>query len=372
MFSKLISMILVYIVTIFNVMILFSPVIALAIPFTHYENGIVTIAGNAFSAVKFTFFFLMFLVSFLMLLYLFVDFLFGFSVRASLKNCTRYEKIKDYDFLTTIFDQVKNKFNEKSVKLYVKKTDEINAYAISSFGGKAIVLTSGLINHYLVEYDDPKRFLYSLRSIIGHEMSHLINKDFLPGFLIITNQKITNFVSRIIYLIFLGARHAVALTPYGGNMMSRIVDNAYTILNFSITIFNRLVVYNLYEFLRRFVSRSIEYRCDRQSAQAFGGNNMANALTVFGESGYFTLFSTHPGTKSRIKKAEKIKWTDSVIRPNFFDSLANYFSIMFLIVICLYFLKQAHIDLFLREYIKDHELIHRKLSVLWNLISRFF
>jgi len=372
MFAKPISLILVYIVTIFNVVVLASPVLAALVPFVHFQNHTLIIENNILQDLKFAFLVLLFLVSFLMLIYLVLDFLFGFSVRSSLKGCTRYEKIKDYDFLTGIFDQVKNKFGEKSVKLYVKNSDEINAFAVSSLGGKAIVLTRGLIDHYLVECPDPKNFLYALRSVVGHEMSHLVNKDFLPAFLIITNQKITNLVSNILHVIFnLGIR-VVSIMPYGGRTSARIMSDTYFALNFVITAFNRFIVYNIYELLRRFVSRTIEYRCDRQSAKAFGGQNMALALSMLGEGGYFTLFSTHPGSRARIRKVENIKISDSVIRAGFFDSLANYFSLMFLVVICLNFAKQAHIDSMLREYIRNHETINRKLGMLWNLVNKFF
>lgn len=372
MFSKPFSLILVYVVTIFNVVVLASPVLAAAMPFIHFRNNVISMDQNVYENIRFSFLLLAFVVSFLMLFYLFLDFLFGFSVRSSLKGCVRYEKIKDYDFLTEIFDQVKNKFGEKGVKLYIKDSDEINAFAISSLGARAIVLTRGLINHYLVECPDPKMFLYALRSVVGHEMSHLINKDFLPAFLIITNQKITNFVSGILHMIFILGTRILSMIPFGGRTSARVMSDTYSVLNFFLTAFNRFVVYNLYELLRRFVSRSIEYRCDRQSAKAFGGQNMALALSMLGESGYFTLFSTHPGSKTRMRKVENIKISDAVVRPGFFDSVANYFSLMFLVVICLYFAKQAHIEFYLREYLHNHEVINRKLSALWHLVSRFF
>jgi len=303
-----------------------------------------------------------------MLFYLFLDFLFGFSVRSSLKNCKRFEKIKDYDFLSDIFDQIKTKFDEKTVHLYIKNSDEINAFAVSSFNKKAIVLTQGLIKHYLVECQDPKRFLNAIRSIMGHEMSHLINKDFLPAFLIITNQKATNFVSSILSIIFVFITRLTSMIP-GLRSHALIVNDIYLIIRFILTSFNRFVVYNIYEFLRRFVSRSIEFRCDRQSAQAFGGQNMAFALSMLGKSGYFTPFSTHPGTAKRIKKVQSVKMTESTIGARFVDSIANYFSIMFLMIICLLFAKQAGVDIMLRRYIQDHEVINRKLMILWGLIK---
>jgi Zn-dependent protease with chaperone function len=371
MFSKPLSFALVYIVTVFNVIVLASPILAVALPFISFNHNVVSMDYGVYAKIKLSFLILAFAVSFLMLCYLVLDFFIGFSMRSALKNCVRYEKIKDYDFLTDLFDQVKNKFGQKSVKLYVKDSDEINAFAISSLGGRAIVLTRGLINHYLVECDDPKMFLYAVRSVISHEMSHLINKDFLPTFLIITNQKVTNFASSILHVIFsLTVRSLRALPFMRGT--SKIMSDAYTILNFIITAFNRFVVYNIYEFLRRFISRSVEYRCDRQAGKAFGGQNMALALSLMGEGGYFTLFSTHPGTKARIKKVENVKIQDAVVHPGFFDILANYFSLMMLVVICLYFAKQAQVDLFVREYIKNHETINRKISGLWQLVSKFF
>jgi Zn-dependent protease with chaperone function len=372
MFSKPISLILVYIITVINLVVLASPLLVAIVPFVNFSHGTLLIGGELFQRVKFAFALLCFAVSFLMLFYLVLDFLFGFSVRASLKGCKSYEKIKNYDFLTELFNQVKSKFGEKNVKLYIKNSEEINAYAISSFNRRAIVLTSGIINHYLKQCSDSKKFLYALRSIIGHEMSHLVNKDFLPTFLIITNQKVTNLVSNLLYIVFNFATRAASMMPFGGRFTAQLTRDAYFFVNFAVTFFNRFVVYNIYEFLRRGISRSIEFRCDRQSAKAFGGKNMALALSMLGEGGYYTIFSTHPKTRSRMSRVENIKISESIVKPQFFDALANYFSLMFLVVICLYFAKQAHIDYIVRRYLQNHEEIHAKVAVLWRLISKFF
>ena len=371
MFAKPLNLVLVYIVTIFNIAILASPLVALLVPFIDRHTATLTITPTMLAQIKLAVFILLFVVSFLMLVYFVLDFLFGFAMRASLKGCKRYEKVKDYEFLTKIFEEVKDKFGERSVKLYIKQSDEINAFAVSSLGGKAIVLTSGIIDHYLAGSEDPKQFLYALRSIMGHEMSHLVNKDFLPTFLIMANQRVTNFVSYIVNIVFNVVARGMAFLPFGGRFSARLMFEVNAILHFVLNAFNRFIVFNLYEFLRRFVSRSIEYRCDRQSAQAFGGKNMAFALSFLGESGYFTLFSTHPGTKKRMAKVENVEIVDSIIKPRFIDGLSNYFAMMFLMVLCLYFAKQAKVDLFLREYIRDHEAINRKLEGLWHLVSRF-
>ncbi len=368
MFSKPISLILVYVITVINIMVLISPFTIALLPLINMGANHSTLDNGMLNKLQLVFCFIFFVISFLMLFYLFLDFLFGFSVRSSLKNCKRFDKIKDYDFLSDIFDQVKTKFGEKNVRLYVKNSDEINAYAVSSFNKKAIVLTHGLIKHYLVECSDPKKFLNALRSIIGHEMSHLVNKDFLPGFLIITNQKVTNFVSSVLTTIFRVITQFFVMIP-AMRQYSYIMTNLYSVTRFLLTFFNRFVVYNVYEFLRRFISRSLEFRCDYQSARAFGGHNMALALSMLGKGGYFTLFSTHPGTAKRIAKVQNVKITESMIGPRFFDSIANYFSIMFLMIICLYFAKTSGVDVMIRSYLQHNPDLYLKVQTIFGLIK---
>lgn len=371
MFAKPFNLILVYIVTTFNIVILSSPLIVFLIPFANHRGSGIEIPDNVLAKFNMALFLIIFLVSFFMLIYIFLDFLFGFAMRSSIKGCQRFEKNKDYDFLSKIFDEVKDKFGQHNVKLYIKNSQEINAFAVSSFWGKSIVLTDGIINHYLNNSQNPKEFLYSLRSIMGHEMSHLINKDFLPTYLIIANQKATNFVSFLLDIIFGFATRIALVVPLGSRFLARTMTDTYAILNFIFGFFNRFVVFNVYEFLRKFSSRSIEYRCDRQSGEAFGGKNMAFALSFLGDSGYITIFSTHPNTKKRIKKVENIDIKDGIIRPKFVDSLSNYFAFMMLIFISLFFAKKADIDILIREYLNNHEVINSKLRILWGLIKGF-
>ncbi len=372
MFAKPFSLILVYVVACFNLLFILSPFLAFLLPFIDYQKGEFIISGSIFSKLIDIFGIVIFLISFLMLFYLFLDFIFGFSVRSSLKKCKKYEKYKEYDFLTPIMSQVKEKFGENSVHLYIKNSNEINAYAVASLGSRAIVITRGLIDHYLVLCPEPKMFLSAVRSVISHEMSHLINKDFLPSFIVITNQKVTNFISKLLRLIFIGLANLVSVFPYGGRSSAYLMSTGYNIFNSLFTFFNSVIVYNVYEFLRKFTSRSIEYRCDMQASKAFGGKNMALALSMLGENGYFTIFSTHPKTTSRIKKVENIKSSEGVIKPGFIDSLINYFSILFLMMLTLIFAKMANIDILVREIIRNNENLHRKLSLLWNLLMKIY
>ena len=369
MILKLFHFILVYIIAVFNVSILTSPVIAMMIPFLKREGLVFSISSSVFDVFVTFMFFLFFLVSVVMLLYFFLDFIFGFSMRSHLKGCKRFEKIKEYEYLKKIFEQTKMRFKEKNVQLYVKESDEVNAFAVASFGRRAIVLSSGIIREYLRKSDGPEDFLLSLRSVLGHEMSHLVNKDFLPTYMIIANQKATNLVASLVNFVFSIFARLVLFLPYGGRVFALVANEINSILGFIIRMFNKYIVDVIYEFLRKFISRGVEYRCDRQSAHAFGGNHMARSLSFLGKSGYFTIFATHPSTQSRIKKVKKLKLKHKIIRPSTLDSLTNYFAFLTLIAISLYFAKEAGVDRFLRYYIGQHDEIHSKLHFLFNLIK---
>jgi Zn-dependent protease with chaperone function len=351
MFSKSFNLILVYILTIFNFTILLLPFLLAAFPFMHIGEDQISITKYIVFNPKIALFSLIFAISFLMICYLFLDFVFGFSLRASLKGCTNYKKLKNYKFLDGIFMQVKEKFDQKSVKLYIKNSNEINAFAIGGMGRKAMVLTAGIINHYHKNTTSNQEFLSSLRSIMGHEMSHLVNKDFLPGLIIITNQKVTNFVSDILNKILRTVLWFFSFVRMRYNFFTFIATTIYNITNSILTSFNQKIIYNIYKFLKNVVSRSNEYRCDRQSAKAFGGKNMAFALSLLGKSGYFTLFSTHPATQRRIKRVEKVKESSALIKPSFMNSISNLLSIIFLPIVCCYFAVLSKVDLLLKSYL---------------------
>jgi len=329
---------------------------------------------------------MVFMISFLMLIYLFIDFIFGFSIRLSLKDCKLYSKSGNYDFLQGIFEEVKNKFSNPSAKLYVQNSDELNAFAVGGMGRRVIVLTSGLIEHYASNTEDDQQFLSALRSILGHEMSHLINKDFLPGLLIIINQRVTNFISSILMMMF---RIGLQITTYfriQNKEIAIVMLTIYNICDWILNFFNRYVINGIYNFLRKFLSRSIEYRCDRQSAKAFGGINMAFALSLLGKSGYFTLFSTHPATIKRMKKVEIVEEKNAIIRASMLSKLSNFSSIMILPIICFYAAHLSEADQIIKLYVYNNypdiyygtikainiagSLLAAALQLILNIISR--
>ena len=86
----------------------------------------------------------------------------------------------------------------------------------------------------------------------------------------------------------------------------------------------------------KFFGRSIEYRCDRESGYAVGGQSMVLGLRALGKGSYFSIFSTHPRTKSRISRVEKINPMAGEIKPSVLNTIANTISI-FMIVMVMYF-----------------------------------
>jgi hypothetical protein len=372
MFAKPINLVSLYIICCLNLIFISTPFLAIIYPLISLTKASNLLSSYFSSKILGLFLITVFLVFALMLFYLFLDFLFGFSVNFSLKKCQRYEKNKEFDFLTPVLNQIKEKFNEPSLSLYIKNTSEINAYAVASLGSKSIIITKGLIDHYLVLCPEPKMFLSTIRSLLAHEMSHLINKDFLPAFVIIANQRATNLVNKIIKNVFNYLKIFLNFIFKNNKKPSIFLGSCYNKLNKFLNFFNSFCVYNFYEFIRKFSFKNVEFRSDIQSSKAFGGANMVKALSLIDEDGYFTIFSTHSQSKIRIEKIKNIKISDELIKANFSDKILNYFSLFLIIITTLYFAKIAKIDLILRAFIRKHEILHHKLSFLWNLIQKIY
>ena len=368
MFSKLFSFILVYILSIFNFIIILFPLWLILIPMCFFGSKYIE-TKSIITIVLLVFF----IVSCLMVLVMFFDFLFGFSVKGVVKGMKEYNKVKNYDILEKIFSEIKEQFNNKNVKLLISDSTEENAYAVGNMSRQYIVLTKGLVNLYLLELKKIEYFLIAMKCIIGHEMSHLINKDYLPGLLLETNRRAVNFVSTIVFSIFNILINIFNIIPIVGRIISNLIVQIYNLSNFIINFFYRYILLSIYKFIQLKLDREKEYRCDKQSSYANGGKLMSATLSVLGESGYSTIFSSHPKTQDRMAYVENIKRNQNIIiKPENGVFLVNMLSVLFIISLPLILIYYMDINGLILNYqdIKLNVLMH--IQFLKMKFSSFF
>ena len=286
------------------------------------------------------------LISFLMIIFLLFDLFFNRTVKFFLKTC---QKVDEEHELFDIFDKVKRVFNINNVELVIQNSSEINAYAVGGFRKNVIVLTKGLINSYREKTSTDKEYLVSMQMIISHEMSHIINKDFLPGLLIMVNERASKFVSKIVLLMFKIFINLMKIIPFIGYKLSNVLTMFYNILNNVLTFVYSKIFLKLYYFVKLQISRNIEYRADKQAAYVVGGQNASYALSLLGRSGFFSLFSTHPRTASRVKAVRKIKPKLRIKSVPFVDATV-YLSLICIIGCCIYSTQLANIPALVELY----------------------
>lgn len=272
--------------------------------------------------------------------YLIIDSIFGITLRRMRRSCVNFQKataIANYKEIYESFVWLKKKFGKKDVELYLDPAmHEVNAYAVGSFSGSMVTLTFGLINQMHNKSKTQSEYLDAIRGILGHEMSHLVNQDFLPGMLTNASEAISNKIASIIKLLFVVFAKTLRFVPYLGKPVSRLLIWSYNILSSLVTAFFRFIFMPIYRFLLNYLGRDIEYRCDRDSAYAYSGQKMALALDHLGARGYFSLFSTHPTTRSRIAKTKEVLPESGQIKPGFFGVISNFMALVLIIFTCFY------------------------------------
>ena len=357
MFYKLLNFILVYILSVINFAIILSPLLFFIIP-VMITNSPYIKSSSILTIVLLTFF----IVSCLMIFIMFLDYLFGFSSRHYIKGTKEYTKIKNYDAMTDIFEDIKLYFNRPNVKLMILNSTDVNAFAIGNMKKQYVVLTTGLITQYLMENPNRNDFLKSMKCIIGHEMSHLINKDYLPGLLLKINEMATNFISNIILQVFQIIINILSYVPIVGRIIAGIILNLYKLLDFIISFFYKYIILVIYKFIQLKISREREFRCDLQSAMVNGGENMAKALMPLGENGYVTIFSTHPKTSARVNRVKDVISMSDIIRPEKGNSFINFLSIMFILFLPLIIYRYMDIKGLVENY--NDIVSHIKFSIV--------
>lgn len=331
MFSKPFNLILIYILSVINLLILFLPIIFAFSPLfliseKQFLQGIIDISYLSF-----------FVISSFMILYLLFDCVFGFTIWGLTKHTRLAEKYeKEFEFIPELLSNFKGlqlKFNAKNVTLLISKSDEVNAYAIGSLRKKVIVLTMGIIVYIREQCDSEEEFQIAIKAILGHEMSHLVNKDFLPTLLLFANEKATHILLRIVHLFFRLIIKLVYTMPVIGSTLYNVVSLVHRITHFIINFFHRFIILKVFSFLKLYISRKTEYRCDYQAALACGGDNTAFALSFLGKTGFITIFSTHPNTSSRIRHVKNVEQKKGRVRVSFVNRFSNVISIGILFVI---------------------------------------
>lgn len=348
MFSKPLSIILVYLLSITNFLIITIPFLVVLSPLLLLSSESFVTASTGFMI------FSVFVISSLMLSYLILDLLFGISISGMTKGHKQPKQLaKQFPILNKIeedYNDLQKQFRIPNTRLLIARSSVVNAYAIGSFRKNVVVLTMGLIAQYKKESEGSKEFYQSIKGIVAHELSHLANRDFLPGLLVFANEKAVNFASRLVRLLFMFFARLLMVIPVFGSVFSSLIISLYQVIDKIISSFYRFVFIPVYNFIKLHVSRSTEYRCDRQAAEACGGAEMAVALSGLGPSGFITIFSTHPATRSRMKYVANRKMIKGRIRISILNRLSNLFAVFFLV----------YILNFTFQYIEKLEYFHSK------------
>lgn len=293
---------------------------------------------------------LAFATSFLMVLYVILDSIFGFTVKRMTKKHLPYEKVttliafRDFDLA---FKETKRRFGKDKVRLFIDQRYEVsNAYAVGSFFRKRIVVTMGLLQQIYENSRDDSQYIDAVKGILGHEMSHLINKDFLPALLLSANKTASHNLFFFIRLLFNLLIRIFSKIPIVGHTLATLVVSVHNAFFSLIDLFLRWIIMPVYNFVNKRFSRSIEYRCDRESAYAFGSHRITTALSMLGKSSYITIFSSHPKNKSRIAKVKNIKAKAGVVKPTIISRATNLSAMLIMIMVCHLFYKAINFDNF--------------------------
>jgi Zn-dependent protease with chaperone function len=308
-----------------------------------------------------------------MLLFLLFDFCFSSSIAYYAKRSILASKDDKYKKISEIFGIIRKKFAVANVSLYIIKTDDINAYAVGSLRKNIVVMTTGLLKSYKDKTENnTEKFLLFLEGIMAHEMSHIANRDYFTALLLIINERATNFVSKIIWLLFNFFIKIVGVVPVIGYYMAMSITSIYNALDFIIVFFYKHIMLNIYKFIQLQISKSIEYRADEQAARVIGGQNMADALSFLGSNGYFSIFSTHPTTKQRVRNIEKIAAEERNIRPVFGSGLAVTLSFLLMAVVLCQSYRLANVNGLLKDYREIKFFFVNRYIVIKTAVLMFF
>lgn len=302
-----------------------------------------------------------------------LDLLFGFTAKRYLKNRINLKDDEEYTKIKEIFFKLKKKFKSLTTKLVVVYSDEINAYAITGIGRKYLVLTTGLISHLKASYEDENLYLKALEGIMAHEFSHLVHNDSIPEIIQNSINKLLNISSTLLKVVF----DFLKIPFYAIPILSIIgvsLDLTYQLLNLISVLSHRFIINPLFDLINKFLSRKVEYRCDREAAYATG-DGIYYGLSALPDSGYNSILSTHPPLKDRIGRIEDIKPKNIKLKflgLDYFIVLVFAFSGLWLLLLFVANTFHKNVPLLYKFIHEINIFISKKLIVLNSYIPTIF
>jgi Zn-dependent protease with chaperone function len=317
------------------------------------------------------------LVSFLTMLYMFIDMLFGYTAGKLNKHAEKLKKMSAVPRCEDIlrnFEFLKNKFNVKNVDLYLLLGDKsVNAYAIGGARRQSVTLTIGLVFEVYEKCNNEDDYIKAITAIIGHELSHLINRDFLPGLLAGSSQMAIEHIAKIMRYMLMMFADIFRFIPIFGRSIRTLIYWIFNLITKFISLFYKWMFMPLYNFVKKWFGRSVEYRCDKQAAYAVGGRAMVLGLQALGTGSYFSIFSTHPKTKDRINYVKKITPVSGKIRSSVINNLADFISMTLVVLVMYISFLNADIALINQNYNRDiKEPIMQKYSYIRYEVTMFY
>jgi len=313
---------------------------------------------------------LLFIFVSLLCCYFVVDYIFGLSLLKLLKNCKRYDKLKEYDFLTSILQQVKEKFNQPNLHIFIKDSSAIAINSFANLHNKVIIINKGLIDNYMLSCKDTKMFVITIRSLIAKETSHLINKDFVISMLVYANKSLIKKITKIyFFLLLLLTKFCYVISGKRQGVINTAIFCKKIL--FWLSDFFILIVNCIYFLLQTTLFRFIEYRACKQASFAFGGNRMVLALSML-PAQQQAFNGNHNQIAKCMQKLNNIKSDEDVIIVSAINHLANFLIFALTIVVLFKMLYFANIHLIAKQILASNDDVYRKVSVLWKLLKKIY
>ncbi len=211
-----------------------------------------------------------------------------------------YKDLTSNDIVKMV-NEVRSQLNCKmDINILRVKSNIFNAYAMSNLKGQAaIVVYDGLYNSLSLE---------ALKSAIGHELGHIINKD--------TIFKLFNFSFQ--YNIVRFKKYSFIIMNFIQNMSNNIpfLGLFFLIYNLAYRLLVAITDLVLYinNMIQHFGYKQFEYIADNIGAKVTNNQIMIDTLTLMKDledknksdvNILMTLLSEHPKTENRIKKLKE-------------------------------------------------------------------